>query len=403
MAMEGAKFLTWAIGVSLLLAGCRSSPPPEFPIWAAVELDLTESSQHPMIVGAKTLLATDRTFLTQTNYTPDQRKRAMTLWAPGLAQVLGANDAALFEPLPIRTQTGADPHFLGWNSMGRMLVWRVEDALAANNEPAVLTAVRGSLRFSRVLLTGSALHADLGLTQIDNTRKALLPELEKMSPSTLAALADAFRATVKETTDLPGMIDAESKAMNRSVQWLQDSYRAEKWDGMGEAMGREVLPAVDYLRDLRKKDGQPRVEFFKGLAAEVGIEAEIIRGALETPSARRGELPIPEGNRPWKRFAKHMFRTMRPVLAKRDLTLVRTQLLALKCDLLVRVRADGVAPPSLPASAPVDPFTGLPFGYAGAGRGFRLYSLGLDRLDNGGKTDDLFQSPDLTLETGAGS
>ena len=61
----------------------------------------------------------------------------------------------------------------------------------------------------------------------------------------------------------------------------------------------------------------------------------------------------------------------------------------------------GVLPAALPASGPdaTDPFTGKPFKYRKAGKGFVVYSVGSDQVDQGGASSEpgLRESPDIVM------
>ncbi len=400
--LKGAWIACCWVALGVGLCACRSAPPPEFPTWSTLKLDATVGSDHPMLQASRMILAQDREILSQPSFTPDQRAKAMKAWSPAVAKVLGASDASLEEPIPVHATLSAEDDLVAWRAIGRSLIWQLEDALEQDDVSGVQSSSRGIVRFSRALLSGSATHVDLGLTLLDEHRERVLSALEKFEPTFLRSLATTLATLEQPLATMPQLTKHEKERMLASVQWLQDSYRAEKWDGVRERLGRESIPAIDYLRGLRGKDGPARAEFFKGLGDEVEFELKTIEEALKTPAARRSELPIPSGDRPWKRFAKHFFRTMRPVLAKRDLTQSRTQMLVLRCRLLAQTKEAAAAPRMLPPGTGIDPFTGLPFGYAASGRTFRIYSLGRDRLDNGGKTDLLFESPDLTLESGPG-
>jgi hypothetical protein len=125
--------------------------------------------------------------------------------------------------------------------------------------------------------------------------------------------------------------------------------------------------------------------------------------ASETPAAQRTPQPNPKpsSKQPWHSLARHFVLAGGAMLTAGDLTLTRTRLLALSCDLFAISKTSGAVPPDLhvfPLGLNKDPYTGQPFHYVPEGLDFILYSAGSDGVDNGGDTDDTGTQPDLKLE-----
>ncbi|MBI3721527.1 MAG: hypothetical protein HY248_03155, partial [Fimbriimonas ginsengisoli] len=140
----------------------------------------------------------------------------------------------------------------------------------------------------------------------------------------------------------------------------------------------------------------------EGLAHEAETEASWLGTACLQPAIKReGGSPPVGGRQPWRKFAKQLFGTGRPLLAVNDATLARSRLLILTCRALAQVKRTGAAPRDLseiPTRLRQDPYTGRPFAYRADGPDFVLYSVGADFKDDGGETDESFTAPDLALE-----
>ncbi|HZH97573.1 MAG TPA: hypothetical protein VEX38_01265, partial [Fimbriimonadaceae bacterium] len=122
-------------------------------------------------------------------------------------------------------------------------------------------------------------------------------------------------------------------------------------------------------------------------------------------ASERSSVPEakPLAERPWRRFSKHFFMTLRPLLVLNDATVARTRLLILEAAILKDVRLERRAPKDLSAFGPeikTDPYSGQPFVYRADGADYRLHSVGENAIDDAGDTDESFSSPDLVLEKG---
>jgi hypothetical protein len=73
----------------------------------------------------------------------------------------------------------------------------------------------------------------------------------------------------------------------------------------------------------------------------------------------------------------------------------------LECYLRQKVKLKTPLPTSLAVFSPQavrDPFTGKPFFYQSGEGEFKVYSAGSDGIDDGGESNESFDSPDLVIE-----
>lgn len=390
------------------LAGCRSAPPVDYTVWWTpvtpyVPNSASDNAFDDYCLAAKQAETDDALGINRVSFTPGQKKESQGKLKAALALFnKGMSKKCEFEyraagPFEKR------PYLSGWRLIGRSLIWDTEFALETNSTGLLIERSGQITKFATDLLGGGAMEADLGLSLLDEFRRAIAPRLREMNPKVLAAISDSMVRHAMNPNWLNAVVLHEKEGMLASVQWVQDHYKAEDFQPMTDSLGEEAAEAIHYLVALRQRDGQERHEYFKGFASEVDYEVNTVQKALKEPRARRGELAIPEGRRPWRRLSKQFFRTIRPLLKRHDYTLARTRLLILECRLQAQVKSIYRAPGNLsnfPKELTMDPVSGQPFAYTALGNEFKLYSVGEDLRDNGGRTNDSFSSPDLVLEKG---
>lgn len=392
--------------LALLVAGCRPAPPPQFTTWAKVEVP--EARQRgssdafdTYLEAAEQVRRDDALGLSRVNFTAEQKRASIQRSASALRLVRNGTRQNLNYRFIVTEPFAPNETLAAWRHLGRMMGWEIENSAAANAGDTA-TRVRELMVFAHALMQGGAPEADTGLALVDEARIAILNHLDTLDARNLRAISEILKPYAADPNWLDRPIENEAKTMRMGVQWVQDAFLKEDWKKVNEQLGTEVVPATKYLSELRHDDGAKQIAYFQGFAAEVDIELKTIRDAAAVPAAKREKtLFIPEGERPWKRFSKHFFRTLRPLLSRYDLTLTRTKLLILECMVRAQVKASRLAPTDLSkfdAELTTDPLTGQPFGYSAVGPVYKLYSIGMDQQDNGGVSDTEHASPDLTLE-----
>jgi hypothetical protein len=228
----------------------------------------------------------------------------------------------------------------------------------------------------------------------------LAPSLDRLGAGQLAQLSAGIQRTLAAKPLLDKVFDHEHANMLVAVQTLQDAYTRNEWSQMEEGLGPDARDAIQYLKDL-PSDEVP--DYFQGFAKEADEETARLKriSTLSGEQRSRQKESKPEGERPWRRFAKHFFEVGRPLLEINDETLARTRLLALTAELLRTSKAAKTVPPNLaglPEPITRDPYSGRRFVYETSGLDFNVYSVGANFQDDGGETDESFSQPDLTLE-----
>lgn len=387
--------------VGSLIAGCSKPHPTSFTRWfdpePAYVAHASRNAFDGYVRAASMAREADELGLRRVSFTKGQRDASLKRLKGALAELDRAtsNDCEFeFRPLlPFEE----NPNYAGWRLLGRALVWRLQDALGEGR--SVDREVRQIAKFSMDLMQGGATEADLGLNLMDEMRMALAPELGQLSAATLDGIADTLSEEAKNGDWLGPIFEHEGASMLAGVQLVQNAYIRGDYSEIQKNLGPEVREAVDYLKDMHRSSSDQQLAYFKGFAHEADRELTWARQQSLLPVVERKDLEFEDNQvRPWKRFSKHFFRTLRPLLKKQVRTLARTRLLVLECHVLAHVKTDGVAPKKLPNL--LDPFTGRVFSYESDGPVFKLYSPGSDGTDNGGKTGEDYEQPDLTIERG---
>lgn len=398
------------IGFSLIglvvLVGCHAQPETVYAEWMRLPRETsTEGGRFEAFSKAARLAETDASkYVSTVVFTPGKRDACLKMLGPALRTLSeGARRRELkfaFEPTRPFTPR---PFVAGWRLLGRGLVWKIELAAKDGDYDSAVRCAVLAHEFGLDLLGGGAMEASLGMAMADDARKAIAPSLQKLSPKQLDTLADGIAQALARTPPVAETIENERLNMLAGVQTLQDAYRAEEWGKLVKAMGPDVRPAVDKLRQIRGEEPHVGVDYFRDLAQEASDEAAYVSKLADEPAAQRDSIaqPILKSERPWRRFARHFYGTLRPMLQQHDETLARTRLLVIEAKLQKITRQSGSYPKDLsawPKAITVDPFTGVTFAYRADGGDCKVYSVGRDLTDDGGQTDESFSSPDLRLE-----
>jgi len=289
------------------------------------------------------------------------------------------------------------PHS-GLSAIGRGLELKIQQLDEAGAADGSATYILAAHRMANNLSGGDAQDALLGYWIAAETRRSSANVIQRMSGGALANLGNSILASLEKTPPLSTTLDHELGSMLAGVQFVSDARRNNKYDLLKTALYKQAAPAIDYLKDL-KEDERP--DYFKSFAQEARDRIEHARQTAEIPVVERKEFQPTTSDRPWKRFATHLFTPLDAFMTERDLHIARSRLFALTCLALAGGKSQGTAPAEfkgLHPSATTDPFTGKPFPYRVANREFRIYSVGADGRDDGGDSNSENREPDLLLE-----
>lgn len=403
-AMEGR--VKFALFVVIVAGSCTKAPPPTFDIWSNKLGAPTQARSRTFEEYVRAANVAEKLFpeyVNRVHFTPGIQKQIVDGLAPTLERL--AKQTAepcefAFQPLgPFE----APPHQQGWRLIGRALAFRIQTSLLEGRGDQAVRDLLLATRFGFDICSGSATDASLGLTIVDDARRAFLPHLHQLGAEQLERLSAGLKGELDRRRSLSTAIHNEHLNMREAIQFVQDSFRKGEARLLSERLGLDVQDAVQYLDQLRGKSGEEQVAYFSGF----GKEADLIReyemdradlNARQRDSLKPLSLPEP---RPWWRLSKHLFFTFDSLLEARDRTVARTRLLAVEASVLASVKNSGQAPRdlnSLAESLVIDPYTGQKLLYRASGATYRLYSVGANLADDGGDTNEEHAEPDLTLE-----
>lgn len=406
---HGLASKIYGVGVCLALGwtalgGCKPLPPRPYASWYASTTQPVPKIESAFRVYADAALAAERLpgdDLNRVSFTPGQRRRITKALDKVIEPILRETRPCEMPPRVFDPGTAAT-YQRGWRLIGRALAWRVEDQFAAGDSEGAIQTGLAAFRFGFALSGGSAADAALGFQIVDDARAALTPALVSMSPVDLTRLVNGVSEVLQGRPSFEQVLQNERATMRAAVQFVQDAYRTQDFAALELQLGPDAREPIRYLKDLHRRDGADRVRYFEGFAAEIDPEIDLLRKRASLSAEARGPVPAPSGEgRPWKRLARHFFRSGRPLLDLDDRVTAKTRLFVLNALILRAIKETGAAPKSLsvfPAKLTRDPYTGRPFRYTAARAEFRLYSVGADLRDDGGETDELGLSPDLTIE-----
>lgn len=404
--MEGVRSPILFVVVALI-AGCSKAPDAPYPDWIGsaktARAASPQSSAAELIAAAQEAERLASDYVARVSFTPAQKtvlierlqsaaNRAVR--ASRESASLEARWAEPFEALPYQS---------GWRLIGRTLAWQVDRKVAVEDLGGAVQTTIDAARFGFALGSGSASDAALGLAIVDEARRALSPALGKLTPSQLRALGTGLESALNHRGTPKAILRNEHASMLAAVQFVQDAFQSKKLGTLVDELGRDIEPAVDYLENLRSESSQERADYFEGFAAEAELWLDHYDTAFRKNARQRSviEPPTLAEERPWRRFSRHFFQTLEPVIKQREETICRVRLLALTALLLAETKANGEAPSSLVGLSrelTIDPYSGAPFLYRPEGARFLLYSVGPDLRDDGGETDESFRTPDIRVE-----
>lgn len=343
------------------------------------------------------------TMLGRVSFTPGQRRQVLVKLASALRLIERADSERFFfayeppaigQPMPWRS---------AWRMLGRAMAWQIEEDLSAGRREQAIRRLALLTTLGARLAQGDAADLSLGLTMIDDGRRAIRPALATLGAGELGLLAERIAARMQVLESVKSTAANERLRMQASIAELADlakkndpkAFRA-KLDHFGPELGRF----------LSRLEAGALQQLFVRLQTAADAEASRFDRQANTPPGERDQAERRAFRLNGEQLAAQLLLgTVDPALALRDRTLARTRLLILTAELLRGLKAGKGLPKDLPAVDPqltIDPYSGKAFVYESDGRDFRLYSVGADLRDDGGLTDPGGLAPDLTLEPDEG-
>ena len=324
-----------------------------------------------------------------------------------LAPLLGAVSRACRLPVEDdytpEASLAANLSRIGWAALGGAYQRQLQAAVAKREYPEAVRLFGEGTRFALIISCGDASDALVGYPIADRLRRVLAPALRDLEAAQLSKLSAALSATLMDRLPPATVVSHERLAMLAGIQAVQDAYRDGRLNEIADQLGPTTREAFDVLDRDKGRAESKRFTFFAAMVADADAEATWLDRASVTPAAQRKPEPNPKqtSKQPWHALARQFILAGGAMLSAGDLTLARTRLMALACDLYAIGKTSGAAPRDLrlfPPALNKDPYTGHPFFYVPEGLDFKLYSTGMDGIDNGGDTDDTGTQPDLVLE-----
>jgi hypothetical protein len=369
--------------------GCSRETPPAFPNHLSGYLSAPANEGFSAYVEAAAMAEKAApTLISRTDWTPDQKRAAITACAPAIEHIKNAGtDGVIAYVYSPHSPLAPPGEWRGWRFLGRVLVWQIEEAKAGGNLKSAIDSFIQLLRFGLNLAGGDALGANLGFSMIREGAETLWPTFPQQSPDNLQELHRRVLFAMNRAPTLQTTIRHERAAMLQAVQSIQDSFRAGDLKKFEDALRSDIVPATKYLEGLRRNGQAEQVKYFALFAFEAEREVEQLSARAEISPHLWGPFTDPAGERPWRRFAAHYFRSGRALLEDWAEMQAQLRLLAVDAAFLASLKLRKVAPASLGTLQEwvrTDPFSGRDFMYFSRGTDYSLYSLGEDRKDDSG-------------------
>jgi hypothetical protein len=399
-------FLLFICSTPLILIGCNRDPTPEFPQWHTPKAPYSPHPNSPNAFDDYALAAIETeatlpTMLHRTHFTPGMKLSILKKLEKPLDKIRLATTHKCDFVFQARQPFEGSKYHPGWRTLGRALCWNIEYSLYKSNPSQAIQDFLVATQFGFDLTEGDCLDASLGLTIIDNARKAFLPAIPSLSLEQMEQIAHKLIQIHHTRPSLRETLLHETENMFAAVQYLQDVYKQRRFEVLYEKLGPDCKPCITYLKRLANKNSQKSLAYFKDFAAEAKKISQNLLEDAEKPATQRQKKTEKKPQKPWQKFSKHFFGTASPFLILYDRTLARTRLLILHLMILKQVKSTHVAPQNLspfPKEIIVDPFSGQSFIYNSVGIEYILYSIGENLQDDGGHTDETGTFPDLVLE-----
>lgn len=397
----GRRIALGGIFFAFVLCGCSSAKEVVFdPIPTTLpptERTDREKRSFEAYMEAGQRIEAESKHINRTTFFPRQKQESEAVVLKVWNQVTqAATSECRFDYKPQGFQT-TDYPLKGWRMIGRVLAWRIERAVKAENYDAAIAQYRIGLRFGLHLSGGDAETLSLGLGISDDCRRALLPALRKLGSGQLSRLNQVVSAALKIKPPLESTALHEAYRSRMVLSRVQQAYRESTVPTLIATLGKGL---EDDLTRVSKLKASEAAGFFKDRLKEIDDYEQSLRADARLAVPKRG-TDFDLGSRKFRNLRRAMLSGGRAMLGIHDASVARTRLLAVYASLLAQAKSIGRVPKNLkkfPQLQIQDPYSGYPFVYRSDGREFLVYSVGIDGKDDLGETDSSFLSPDLCLE-----
>jgi len=404
--MDGRRFtgkrrLLGCLALLLAMAACGPKATENMPTFADPDTAYvpTTGTGNAFDVYAQVAIAVEQNPADpqkQGQLTEFAQKKLLVTFAPELKEIADATKLTCDFKFRTRDPFIPAPFVSGWRALGRLYVWKVEQAVKANDLATAVETVCVATKFGFDLMGGGGVEADLGATIVDGVRQAILPAWPRLTPPQLWTLSQRVKRASFGHDSPSELLKRERQNVQVALQYVLERSAEGKLTELYQNTGADH-EVIDHLKKIQG-NANKRAEFFRGLAAE---EAERFRFVNELDTDRTQPNPEFDKNRMWRRLSRLLFSGYRPLRDRVETTLARTRLLVISCVLERQLRTSKPLPKTLDGvSSPtrIDPFSGDKFGFSQDGTSYIVYSIGKDGVDNGGESDPTHTAPDLRLE-----
>lgn len=399
-------------GVGLCLVGCRSKEAVKFSSWAPEPSAKPLSGSYARLVQigeaveqearAKAFFRGKPTspITTRTTFFAKEKSQANA--------IIGANKSALVGLVASKIEFQYQPvglneppiYLRGIRLIGESLLWDMEASIASQQLDGAVLRCGQITKLGSQLLGGGAYEATLGISLIDRARAILAPELGKLGAGQLGTLAKSISASIAARPPLTQCLQNESESMLLSLQQAQDIAQTGDFEKLEEKLGKSTHDEVALLKSI---GGDPIkvVGVFDWIGDDIKARSKWHIDQMQSPNP---DIDPPElkSRKNWRvlyRYFASNLDSLSPYVKK---CAARTQLFMLECYLRQKVKLKAPLPATLDAfskAAVRDPFTGKPFYFKSGAGEFKVYSAGEDGIDDGGESNETFDSPDLVIES----
>jgi hypothetical protein len=402
-------------GLLLVIGGCSKSASVSFTNWASTDQHSKgvgdEASAKLMAAGiaveqqAKLSAKPDKKgrlaapITTRTNFFPKQKAEARkVIGSSRAAALLASQSIKSLNYVP--TGLAQPPEYLtGLKLIGNSLIWDIEESIQNHDYDKAIEACGSATRLGNSLMSGGAFEASLGASMINQARKEMVSVLGSLSGVQLGRLGAIIQKASTNRPPISIAIENERENMLLGLQQAQDMYESKKLDALEARIGISAHDSIDMLRAIQNEPEKGKA-LFDGIGNDIKARSDYYLRLVKNPGTAGLEPKKEEkkANQMLYRYFGSSIENLAPML---QATYCRTQLFILECYLKQKMKLQKPLPTSLNAfskSATIDPFTGQMFYYKAERMSYILYSAGEDQIDNLGRTDSTFQTPDLLLE-----
>ena len=403
MAPLRLQAIIWVSITAFVAGGCHRGSADDTPV-ATDPKTYIPSEASPNAFDAYALAALDAEAkggkaLSRVSFYPGEKKKAAEEIASAVSKVIAASKSPCEFKFTPHKPFQLVPYQMGWRLIGHVIVWQVEsDCTAGDFDKAVTAAIAGT-RFGFGLTGGGATDASLGLAIADEIRRAIAPSLIKMSAVQLDRLGRGMKSALESKPPISTAVTNEEGNTMLMIKALEDAAKSDQLKVMRTNFGPDSNEAIQRLDEIAGNDNK-RHAYFGSLTSAAKDETKAVIADSESP-ASKWDLDPPKIDAPWRKLAKQVYGAARPLLAINDATVARTRLLVLYAEVTrIWLRTKEYPAKLTGFSEPLttDPYSGKPFIYFKDPAQFKIYSVGMNGLDDGGDTDDTFTKPDLRLE-----